>query len=94
MSDQREEDLKVWPAADEAMRKLVELFSDPSLASKTHFCCCIDGPTEFEIMIESIFDDEDSEYKRWVRRLYDLGLIPRIPREWEALEELEGKSTA
>jgi hypothetical protein len=90
----KDPELKVSPAADEAMAKLVELFSDPSLASKTHFCCCIDGPTEFEIMIESIFDDEDSEYKRWVRRLYDLGLIPRIPREWEAPKEPEGKSTA
>jgi hypothetical protein len=27
---------------------------------------------------ESIFGDENSEYKRWVRRLYDLGLIPEF----------------
>jgi hypothetical protein len=42
----KEPDLKVSPAGDEAMRKLVELFSDPSLASKAHFRCCVDGPTE------------------------------------------------
>ena len=40
---------------------------------------------------ESIFGDENGEYKRWVRRLYDLGLIPRIPSMWEAPETLEGK---
>jgi hypothetical protein len=43
---------------------------------------------------ESIFGDENSEYKRWVRRLYDLGLIPRIPSMWEAPETQEGKSPA
>jgi hypothetical protein len=25
----------------------------------------------------------DSEYKQWVKRLYDLGLIPRLPDEWK-----------
>jgi hypothetical protein len=25
----------------------------------------------------------DSEHKQWIRRLYELGLIPRIPSEWE-----------
>jgi hypothetical protein len=35
---------------------------------------------------ESIFGDENSESKRWVRRLYDLGLIPRIPSMCEAPE--------
>ena len=39
-----------------AMRKLVELFSDPSLASKAQFRCCVDGLTEFEVLFESIAD--------------------------------------
>ncbi len=49
MSHKEEPDLKVSPAADEAMRELVELFSDPSLASKAQFRCYVDGPTEFEV---------------------------------------------
>ena len=48
-------------------------------------------------MFESIVDeqfgyDPNSEYKRWVRRLYRLGLIPRIPREWELSEEQAGRN--
>jgi hypothetical protein len=82
MSQKEEPELKISPAADEAMAKLVELFSDPSLPSTARFSCCVDGPTEFEIMIESIFDEENSEYKRWVRCLYELGLISRIPDDW------------
>src|SRR6516165_1028216 len=34
---------KVSPAAHEAMRELVELFSDPNLASKARFRCGIEG---------------------------------------------------
>src|SRR5690242_15466718 len=34
-----------------------------------------------------------SEYKRWVRNLYHLGLILRIPSEWEAPETPERKSS-
>jgi hypothetical protein len=87
------------PAADEAMAKLVELFSDPSLASKAQFRRCVDGPTEFEVLFESIVDElfgynPNSEYKSWVRSLYRLGLILRIPSEWEAPEMPEGKSPA
>jgi|GraSoiStandDraft_24_1057298.scaffolds.fasta_scaffold950891_1 hypothetical protein len=98
MSHKEEPELKVSPAADEAMRKLVELFSDPSLASKAQFRCCVDGPTEFEVLFESIVDEQfgynpNSEYKRWVRSLYRLGLILRIPSEWEAPERPEGKSS-
>jgi hypothetical protein len=98
MSHKEESELKVSPAADEAMRKLVELFSDPSLASKAQFRCCVDGPTEFEVLFESIVDEQsgynpNSEYKRWVRSLYRLGLILRIPSEWEAPERPEGKSS-
>jgi hypothetical protein len=42
------------PSADEAMAELVQLFSDPSLASKAQFRCFVDGPTEFEVLFESI----------------------------------------
>jgi hypothetical protein len=37
MSHQEEPELKLSPVADEAMAKLVELFSDPSLAAKAQF---------------------------------------------------------
>ena len=99
MSHKEEPELKPSPAADEAMAKLVELFSDPSLASRAQFRCCVDGPTEFEVLFESMVDEQfgynpNSEDKRWVRNLYRLGLILRIPSEWEALETLEGKSLA
>jgi len=99
MSQKEDPELKLSPAADEAMAKLVELFSDPSLASKAHFRCCVDGPTEFEVLFESILDERfgynpNSEYKRWVRSLYRLGLILRIPSEWEAPETPQGKSPA
>jgi len=95
MSHKEESELKVSPAADEAMAKLVELFSDPSLASKAQFRCCVDGPTEFEVLLESIVDEQfgynpNSEYKHWVRGLYRLGLILRIPSEWQAPENAGG----
>jgi hypothetical protein len=32
-----------------------------------------EGPTEEEIMDETIFGEENSEYRRWIRRLYELG---------------------
>ena len=88
MSHKEEPELKVSPAADEAMAKLVELFSDPSLAYKAQFRCGIEGPTEIDVLFESIIDeqygyDPNSEYKRWVRRLYEIGLIPRLPDEWK-----------
>jgi hypothetical protein len=97
MSHKQEPELKVSPAADAAMRKLVELFSDPAIAAQARFRCSIEGPTEFDVLFESIIDeqygyDPNSEYKRWVRSLYRLGLIPRIPTEWEAPETPEGKS--
>ena len=70
------------------MAKLVALFSDPSISSKAQFRCGIEGPTEIDVLFESIIDeqygyDPNSEYKRWVRRLYELGLIPRLPEEWK-----------
>ena len=36
---------------------------------------------------KSIFGDENSEYERWVRSLYDLGLIPRIPPKTRIFRE-------
>ena len=99
MSHKEEPELKLSPAVDKARAQLVELFSDPSFASKAHFRCCVDGPTEFEVLFESILDEQfgynpNSEYKRRVRSLYRLGLILRIPSEWEAPETPEGKSPA
>jgi hypothetical protein len=84
MSDKEDPDLKLSPAADQAMAKLVELFSDPSVLSQARFRCGTEGPDEFDVFFESIIDeqfgyDPNSEYKRWVRRLYRLGLISTIP---------------
>jgi hypothetical protein len=88
VNDREEHELKLPPAAEEAMAKLVELFSDPSLQSKARFRCGIEGPDELDILFESIIDDQfghdpNSEYKQWVRRLYQLGFIPRLPGEWK-----------
>ena len=88
MSHKEETDLKLSPAADQAMAELVELFSDPSLASKARFRCGTEGPDEFDVWFESILDeqfgyDPNSEYKRWVRRLYKLGFISGLPDEWK-----------
>ena len=88
MSHKEEPDLKLSPAADQAMAQLVEWFSDPSISSKAQFRCGVEGPTEFDILFESIIDeqygyDPNSEYKQWVRRLYKIGLIPRLPDEWK-----------
>jgi hypothetical protein len=90
---------EISPALDAAMRELKELFSDPAVASQARLSCSTEGPTEFDVMFESILDDQfgydpNSEYKNWVRSLYDLGLIPRIPSEWEAPATPEGKSPA
>jgi hypothetical protein len=76
--------------------ELVKIFSDPNLPTKPRFRCAVEGPDEFDVMFESIMEEQfgDSEYKQWIRRLYELGLISRIPSEWEASERLEGKSPA
>ena len=99
MNHREGRELKLPPAVDEALAKLTELFSDPNLPSKAQFRCGVEGPDEFDVLFESIIDeqfgyDPNSEYKNWVRRLYGLGLIPRIPSEWEALETPDGKSPA
>jgi len=72
---------------DEAMKALTQIFSDPKLPSKAHFRCSVDGPTELDLFFERIIDevfgpDPNSEYKCWVRRLYRLGLISKVPPEW------------
>jgi hypothetical protein len=87
------------PAADAAMRDLVELFSDPVVVSQARLRCSTDGPDEFDVLFESILDDQfgyepNSKYKSWVRRLYGLGLIPQIPSEWEVPEAAKGKSSS
>jgi hypothetical protein len=46
MHPDEESPIEISPEADAAMAKLVELFSDPRLASKAHFRCCVDGPDE------------------------------------------------
>jgi len=94
MSLKEDPDLLLSPAADQAMAKLVELFSDPSVLSQARFRCCTEGPDEFDLMFESILDeqfgyDPNSEYKRWVGRLYRLGLISTIPSEWATSEKAE-----
>ena len=80
--------IEISPEADAAMAELVKIFSDPNLPTKPRFRCGVDGPDEFDVLFESIIDDQfghdpNSEYKRWVRHLYELGLIPRLPDEWK-----------
>jgi len=58
MSHKEEPDLKPSPAADEAMRGLKELFSDPKIQSTASFRCCTEGPTEFDVLFESIVDEQ------------------------------------
>jgi hypothetical protein len=96
MNDKEEPKDKLPPAVDEALTKLTEIFSDPSLHSKARLRCGTEGPDEFDVLFESIIDDQfghdpNSEYKQWVRRLYRLGLISAIPSEW-ATSEKTGRS--
>ena len=67
------------------MAELVKIFSDPNLPTKPRFRYGVEGPDEFDVMFESIMEEQfgDSEYKDWVRRLYDLGFIRRLPDEWK-----------
>jgi hypothetical protein len=76
---------RLSPAAEEACAELVRIFSDPNLPFKPRFRCSIEGPDEFDVMFESIMEEQfgDSEYKQWVKRLYDLGFIRRLPDEWK-----------
>jgi len=84
-------------AADEAMKALTRLFSSRKLASKAHFRCSIDGPTDLDVLFESALDDvfgrdPSNDYKRWVSRLFRLGLISRIPTEWLVPKDLENSA--
>jgi hypothetical protein len=84
----REPPIEISPEADTAMRELKELFSDPKIQSTASLRCCTEGPTELDVLFESILDDQfghdpNSEYKQWARRLYELGFIPRLPNEWK-----------
>jgi hypothetical protein len=61
--------MEVSPEADAAMAELVKIFSDPNLPTKPRFRCGIEGPDEFDVMFESIMEEQfgDSEYKEWVK---------------------------
>ena len=88
MNNKEESELKLPAAVDEALTKLTEIFSDLNLRSKARFRCGTEGPDEFDLLFESILDeqfgyDPNSEYKQWVKRLHDLGLISRLPDEWK-----------
>jgi hypothetical protein len=77
--------MEVSREADAAMAELVKIFSHPNLPTKPRFRCHVEGPDEFDVMFESIMEEQfgDSEYKEWVKRLYNLGLIARLPDEWK-----------
>jgi len=75
--------------ADLAMKALTQLFSAPEAKAKAHHRCSISGPTEIDVLIEAALDDAfgstpNSDYKRWIRRLYRLGLISSMPDDWKA----------
>jgi hypothetical protein len=77
-------------AAEAAMKALTHLFSSRKLANRAHFRCGIDGPTDFDILFQSVLDDvfgrePNSAYKCWVRRLCRSGLISTVPDSWSAL---------
>ena len=77
--------IEISPEADAAVAEQVKIFSDPNLPTNPRFRCSVEGPDEFDVMFESIMEEQfgDSEYKDWVRRLYDLGFIRRLPDEWK-----------
>jgi hypothetical protein len=66
-------------AVHEALKKLTELFIR-AFSQKARFRCGTEGPDEFDLLFESIFDeqfgcDPNSEYMQWVRRLYRRGNV-------------------
>ncbi len=65
--------------ADNAMRALVELFSDPKLKSKAHFRYPVDGRrSEAEQAVDAAIEaafGPDKKREHWVRRLRRLGLV-------------------
>jgi hypothetical protein len=44
--------IEISHETDAAMRKLVELFSDPAIAAHAHFRCSTEGPTEFDVRVD------------------------------------------
>ena len=64
MSHKEELELKVSPAADQAMAELVELFSDPNIPSKAQFRCGVEGPTEIDVLFESIIHEQPAHRKK------------------------------
>jgi hypothetical protein len=86
---------EISPTADAAIRELIQLFSDPALMRvsaaapkgriRSTFCLSQSSMTSSAMT-------RTAKYKSWVRHLYDLGLISRIPSEWEVPQALEGKS--
>jgi hypothetical protein len=48
-------------------------------------------PAVVKILDDQFGYDPNSEYKCWVRHLYGLGLISRIPSDWESPETPEVK---
>ena len=67
--------------SDEAFNALFEIFSSPRVHRRAYPSCRTDGPTEFDLWFESIWDEQfgpnpNSKYKRWIRRLRRHGLIP------------------
>lgn len=90
MSNDEEHRQQLPPAAEETMARLVDLSSDPKLCPRSR--CSTEGPTQFDVLFESIMDDvfgydPNSKYKAWVRRLYRVGIISDIPSAWQTLED-------
>jgi len=57
VNNKEEPEPKLSPAAEEAMAKLRNC-SNPSLSSKARLRCGVEGPTEFDILFESILDEQ------------------------------------
>lgn len=65
--------------ADQGMESFAQLILAPEVKAKAHHRCGVGGPTELNVVFEEALDhvfgrDPNSEYKRWIRRLYKLGL--------------------
>ena len=79
---------------DAGMDALADLFSCRKITNRAHFRCSFDGPTDLELLLESVLDEvfgrnPSSAYKCWVRKLHRLGLISTMPKEWKASTDPE-----
>jgi hypothetical protein len=84
-------------AAAKAVNALGHLFSSRDIANKAHFRCSTEGPTDLDVLFESVLDDvfgrdPSRDYKRWIRSLFRLGLISRMPTEWLVPKDLENSA--